>query len=305
MKKLASLILLLAVILSACQAAPSQPSPKTMRILAAETFLQDIAQNVAGSRAVVESLLPLGLDPHSFEPTPRDVARLADSSVIIINGAGFEAWLEETLANAGGQRLVIEASAGLASRVQQPDELPLDEPGGMDPHFWLDPLSVVKYVENIRDGLSQADPDGKPEYEANAAAYISQLQELDQWVRSQVDQIPPDRRLLVTNHESFGYYADRYGLKIAGTILQSVSTSANPSAQQLAGLVDQIRSSGAPAIFLETGANPNLAETVAAETGAKVVTGLLTHSITAADGPAPTYIDMIKYNTSEIVKALK
>jgi ABC-type Zn uptake system ZnuABC Zn-binding protein ZnuA len=305
MKKLTLLFVQLALLLGACQPPPAATPASAVRILAAETFLQDISQHVAGSRAVVESLLPLGLDPHSFEPTPRDVARLANSTVVIVNGSGFEVWLEKTLANAGGQRLVIEASAGLTSRTQQPGEQPLDEPGGLDPHFWLDPLSVIQYVENIRDGLIQVDPGGKSEYEANTQAYTAQLRELDQWIRSQIDQIPPERRLLVTNHESFGYYADRYGLKIIGTVLQSVSTSANPSARQLANLVDQIKATGAPAIFLETGANPNLADQVAAETGATVVTGLLTHSITAPDGLAPTYIDMMKYNTTQIVKALK
>lgn len=305
MKKWMLLFLLFSLLLSACQSAPAAATKPGLKVIAVESFLQDIAQNVAGSRASVSYLLPLGLDPHSFEPSPRDVARLADSSVVIINGGGIEQWLEKAINNIGGQRLIIEASAGLKSRTPQPGEMPVDEPGGLDPHFWLDPLSVVKYVENIRDGLIQADPAGKDEYTANADAYIAQLRDLNGWIQSQIDQIPPARRLMVTNHESFGYYADRYGLKIVGTILQSVSSSATPSAQQMAQLVNQIKSSGAPAIFLETGTNPKLAEQIASETGAVVVTDLLTHSITAPDGLAPTYIDMMKYNTNEIVKALK
>jgi manganese/iron transport system substrate-binding protein len=121
----------------------------------------------------------------------------------------------------------------------------------------------------------------------------------------QVAQIPAERRLLVTNHESFGYFADRYGFRIVGAIVPSVSTGAAPSAQQLAMLVDRIKATGAPAVFLETGANPQLADQLAQETGVRVVTGLYTHSISAPDGPAPTYLEMLRYNTQAIVEALK
>lgn len=301
---------------SACApAAAPTPAPAAaepvLRVLAVETFLADIAQNVAGDRLQVAALMPIGIDPHSFEPTPRDVAKVADSHVLIVNGAGFEAFLGEMLQNAGGQRQVIEAAAGLATRTLQGEEVGQehqdeDEHGHEgDPHFWLDPKNVIQYVENIRAGLSQADPDGAPLYAANAQAYIAQLQELDKWITEQVQQVPEERRLLVTNHESFGYFADRYGFKIIGTIVPSISPTAAPSAQQLAELIDHIKATGAPAIFLETGTSPQLAEQVAAETNVKVVTGLYSHSITAADGLAPTYIDMMKYNTAAIVEALK
>jgi ABC-type Zn uptake system ZnuABC Zn-binding protein ZnuA len=174
-----------------------------------------------------------------------------------------------------------------------------------DPHFWLDPLNVVKYVENIRDGLIAVDPDGTATYTQNAAAYITQLNELDAWIRQQVASIPEERRLIVTNHESFGYFADRYGFTIIGTVIPSVSTGTAPSAQQMARLVDRINKVGAIAIFLETGSNPKLAEQIAEETGIKVVSELYTHSITDASANAPTYIDMMKYNVQAITEALK
>ena len=164
---------------------------------------------------------------------------------------------------------------------------------------------MVRYVENIRDGLSQADPAGKESYAQNADAYIARLQDLDGWIRQQVAQVPPERRLLVTNHESLGYFADRYGLRIVGTIIPSTSSEASPSAQQLVRLIEVIKSTHAPAVFLETGANPQLARQVSQETGVKVVTDLYTHSITPAGGDAPTYLDMMKYNTLAIVNALK
>jgi ABC-type Zn uptake system ZnuABC Zn-binding protein ZnuA len=311
----------------------------SLKVLAAETFLADIAQNVAGERFKVEVLMPIGVDPHGFEPTPQDVARVADSQVLIVNGAGFEEFLDELLQNAGGERQIIEASAGLTQRpaqisegMSQAHEDEHDEHAAEeehtteaehghegeakhtaeeshhhqgDPHFWFDPTLVIKYVENIRNGLSQADPNGAAIYAANADRYIAQLKELDGWIAEQVKQVPPERRLLVTNHESLGYFADRYGFKVVGTIVPNVSPTSSPSAGQVAELIEHIKEIGAPAIFLETGANPQLADQVAKETGIKIETQLFSHSITAPDGPAPTYIDMMKYNTHKIVEALK
>ena len=289
--------------LTACRSKPA--GDQALRVLAVETFLADITQNVAGDRLKVEALMPLGADPHSFEPTPQDVARVAESDVLIVNGAGFEKFLAPLLQNAGGQRLVIEASAGLTPRVPGTGEGASigDDPEG-DPHFWLNPINTIHYVEIIRDGLSQADPAGKDIYARNAQAYIAKLNDLDAWIAAQTAQIPEERRLLVTNHESFGYFADRYGFRVIGAIIPSVSTSASPSAKQLAALIDQIKASGAPAIFLETGSNPQLAQQIAGETGVQVVTDLYTHSVSAAEGPAPTYLELMRYNTSQIVEAL-
>ncbi len=298
-----------ALLLSGCQSvpAPTKPAVPTLNVVAAETFLADIAQNVAGERAVVKSLMPIGVDPHSFEPTPQDVATVAESNVLIINGAGFEGFLDELLKNAGGpstggERTVIEASAGLTPRKPGSTEK-VSEP--IDPHFWLDPNNAIKYVENIRDSLQKIDPLAAVYYGANAGTYIEQLKALDRVIRDQVAAIPESRRLIVTNHESFGYFADRYGFKVIGTIIPSVSTGSAPSAQQLAQLIDSIKATGASAIFLETGTNPQLAQQIASETGIKVVTDLYSHSISDPRGPAPTYIDMIQANVLAIVKALK
>jgi ABC-type Zn uptake system ZnuABC Zn-binding protein ZnuA len=307
------LIISLALGLAACRPqANAQPPADTtgkLNVLATESFLADLTRNVAGERAVVDALIPLGLDPHAFEPTPRDVGRITESEVLILNGAGFEEWLDETISNAGGRRLLVEASSGLTPRTPQPNEAahaPGDEHAGeVDAHFWFDPLLTIRYVENIRDGLIQADPDGAEIYTANAQAYIDSLNELDAWTTQQIAQIPPERRLLVTNHESFGYFADRYGLQIVGAVLPSVSTSASPSAKQMSELIEKIRSSGASAIFLETGANPELAQQISQETGAQIVTGLFTHSLSEPDGPASNYLEMMRYNTGLIVSALK
>lgn len=282
------------------------------KALATVSFLADIAQNVAGSRFEVTALVHPGTDPHSFEPTPADVARIADSELLIANGAGLEEFLGPVLKNIGSRSLLIEAAAGIPSRKPHEEngagsshEADGEHQHEVDPHFWLDPNHVIKYVENIQKGFSEADPDGAGFYAANAGVYIGKLRELDNWIAAQVSQLPQERRLLVTNHESFGYYADRYGFKVVGTVIPSVGTGASPSAQQMAQLIDQIGKTGAKAVFVEIGANPQLAQQIARETGITVITRLYTHSLTAAGGDAPTYLEMMRHNTQAIVEALK
>ena len=288
----------------------SEPA-RLPRVLAVETFLADIAQNVAGTRLKVAALIPLGVDPHEFEPSPADIRRLADCDVLILNGAGLEEALERILKNAGGERITVVATAGLKSRDANPGETAEADAanahgeGDRNPHLWLDPVLVQGYVENIRAGLAKADPAGAELYARNAAAYAGKLRELDAWIREQFAPLPLARRLLVTNHESLGYFADRYGFRVVGSIIPSVSSSASPSARQMADLIRHVRAAKAPAVFLETGTNPQMARQLAAETGVKVVTDLYTHSITAPDGPAPSYIEMMKADTRAIAAALK
>jgi ABC-type Zn uptake system ZnuABC Zn-binding protein ZnuA len=220
--------------------------------------------------------------------------------VLILNGADYEHFMESILENAGGDRLVVEASAGLTSRPSVSDESSTG-----DPHFWLDPNLVITYVENIRDGLSTADPEGAETYKANAEAYIIELKELDVWIQAQVDTLTSEKRYLVTNHDALGYFADRYGFTIVGAVIPSLSSEASPSAQEMATLVEQIRSSNAMVIFLDAMDNPDLAKQIAKEAKIKVITDLYFESLTAPDGLAPTYIDMMRHNTEIIVKGCK
>jgi ABC-type Zn uptake system ZnuABC Zn-binding protein ZnuA len=279
-------------------ASPKASETTAPVVLTSTTFLADIARNVAGERVEVESLLPVGADPHSYQPTPQDVAKIEQSKLLIINGAEYEDFLEPLLENAGGEREVIEASAGLSPRTDAESE------HGIDPHLWLDPNNVIIYVENIREALTHFDPDGAAIYKSNADAYVAQLKDLDVWINEQVSQIAPEKRLLVTNHEALGYFADRYGFTVIGAVVPSVSSDASPSAQQMAELIDQIKASGTPALFLDEVENPALAQQIADETGVKVVEDLHLESLT--DGPpAATYIDMMKHNVTRIVEALK
>ena len=298
MRKSLLSITLAVIFLAGCSGMSNATQTGGLRVLATETFLGDIAQNVAGSRIKIETLLPVTADPHEFQPTPQDAIKIAESRVLIVNGLGYETWLTKTLENSGG--LVVVASKGLS-----PNPDPSGEHPDGDPHMWMNPLNVIHYVENIRDGLTQADPAGKDIYSTNAEAYIAQLKDLDGWVKNQVAQLPPEKRLLVTNHDALGYFSMAYGFKVVGAVIPSVTDEASPSAQQLASLIDTIKSSGAPAIFLDIGENRNLANQIASESGAQVVTDLYVESTSAPDGPAPTYLEMIKHDTSAIVEALK
>ncbi|MCL4386025.1 MAG: metal ABC transporter substrate-binding protein [Actinobacteria bacterium] len=261
--------------------------------IAVETFLADISQNIAGERLDITPLIPIGIDPHEFEPTPDDFTKISKSQLIIINGGGLEGWLEKALKNAGSNAYIINASEDLGD-AKNPD-----------PHYWLDPNYVIDYVKNIRDGLIKEDPQGKDIYLKNSENYISRLKDLDNWIKNEVSIIPEDKRLLVTNHESMGYFAKRYGFKIIGTIIPNVSSDASVSAKEFADLVEKIKASGAKAIFLETGSNPVLAKQLADETGIKVIYNLYTHSLSDKNGEAPTYIDMMKFITKVIVDSLK
>ncbi len=296
MYRLIVLFAVTALVLTACGGQPASPSGTAdSAVLTSTTFLADITQNIAGDRVSVASLLPIGADPHSYQPTPQDAARIANSKLLIVNGADYEHFLELLLANAGGKRQIVEASAGVNPR---------KEAGSVDPHMWLDPNNVILYVENIREGLTSFDPDGALVYQSNANAYVAELKNLDAWIVEQVNQIPAEKRLLVTNHEAMGYFAERYGFTIVGTAIESFSSDASPSAKQMAALIDQIKASGVTAIFLDAGDNTTLAKQIADETGVRVVTDLHLESLT--DGaPAGTYIDMMKYNVTQIVNALK
>ncbi len=291
-KFFAGLSLILLIALSACTT--SSTSAGGVRVLATETWLADIAQNVAGSRLHVAALIPPGVDPHEYQPAPQDAIQLAQADVLIVNGLGYETWLTKSLQDAGGHQTVVTATQGL---------FPAGDPP--DPHLWMDPLNVIRYTVNIRDALMQADPAGKDSYAANAEAYIAKLKGLDAAIKSDVAALPAERRVLVTNHDALGYFASAYGFTIIGAIVPSVTPESSPSAQQMAALIDTVKRTHAPAIFLDVSENTNLADQIASSTGAKVVTDLYVETLSDSSGPAPTYLAMMQHDTQVIVDALK
>lgn len=297
-RKILIVMVIIAVILPACKK-PYDSKTISGNPLAIEMFLADIAQNIAGDRMIIDSLIPPGMDPHNFELTPQDRVRIEESTILIINGAGLEEWISPVLESVEEDKMVIISSDGLTTRQTSGDH------GEIDPHFWLDPLLVIHYVENIRNGFIRVDPEGKLVYEKNAEEYIQKLSDLDEWIKERVTEIPAENRKLVTNHESLGYFADRYGFEIIGAIIPSTTSGSSPSAEELANLVNVIKATGSKAIFIEIESNPQLANQVAGETGIKVIQDLYTHSIPPDSGLSPTYIELMKHDVQILVEALK
>ncbi|MDH7490041.1 MAG: metal ABC transporter substrate-binding protein [Anaerolineae bacterium] len=277
---------------------------ESLRVVATTSIVADVVANVGGDRIALTTLVPLGADPHSFQPTPQDMAALAKAHVVFANGAGLETFLESLMDSVGiGDRLVYVSEGVALLEAAHEHEGEAGHEGG-DPHTWFDPNNVMVWARNIRDTLSALDPVNAAVYQTNAQAYIARLEELDAWIRREVARIPPDSRKLVTDHATFTYFAARYGFEQVGAIFPGYSTLASPSAQELAALEDVIRAQGVKAVFVGKSVNPALAERVAQDTGVRLVF-LYTGSLGGAGSPASTYLDMMRYNVSAIVDALR
>ncbi len=330
---LISLWALTAILLLAgqCGATPSgidaqqEKESQKLRVIATTSIVADIVKNVGSDLIEVNLLLPLGTDPHTFEPTPRDLAAVAEADIIFANGLGLEAFLDEMLKNAGGQAVIVHVSEGIEARrlddaheheseehhdegeehhdegEEHHDD---DDHAGADPHTWTSPANVLIFVDNIERTLSARDPAQSEQYAANAAAYRGKLETLDSWVKAQIENIPVENRELVTDHTAFGYYADRYGLTQVGAVIPSFSAASEPSAKELAELEDAIKVYNVRAIFVGNTVNSAIAERMAQDTGLKLLP-LYTGSLGIAGSGVETYLDYIKYNTNTIVDGLR
>ena len=271
-----------------------------LQVVASTSIVADVVRNVGGDLIDLTTLMPLGADPHAFEPTPQDAAAVADAHVVFINGAGLELFLESLLQSAGAAEKVVSVSQGIELR--RLDDA--HEHGDADPHVWFDPHNVVVWTRNIERALSALDPDHARAYAANSAAYQAQLRELDVWIQEQVAQVPAANRELLTDHTTFGYFAARYGFEQVGAVFPGLSTLAQPSARELAALSDAIRACDVKALFVGTTVNPRLARQVAEDTGTRLVF-LYTGSLSEPGGPAADYLSLMRYDVSAIVDALK
>lgn len=274
-------------------------SGERLQVLATTSIVADVVAVVGGERIDVAALVPRGVDPHSFEPTPQDVRRVADAQVVFENGLGLEAFLGDLVRNAGTGAPVVSVSARI-------DPLPAGADaghGGWDPHTWLDPQNVILWTGTIEASLAALDPHGAAVYARNAQAYRVELESLDAEVEALLAGIPRTQRKLVTDHEEFAYFARRYGFTIVGTVIPAPSAAAEPSAQELAALETAIRTAGVRAVFVSSVVSPALARQVAQDTGVRLVT-LYAHSLTDASGPAPTYLEMMRLLARLIAEAL-
>jgi manganese/iron transport system substrate-binding protein len=277
-----------------------------LQVVATTNIVGDIVGQVGGGRIDLTVLMDIGIDPHSYVPNPADTAAIHDAHVVFANGAGLEADLDEMFETAGGDATHIRLSDGLEVRLagEVDEEASVDHghEEDIDPHVWFDVKNVIHWVETIEGALGALDPANAGGYQANAEAYTQQLEELDAWVMEQVATIPEANRRLVTNHPAFAYLG-RYGLEQVGAVYP-ISPSAEPSAQDIAALQDVIRNYGVPAIFTESTVNPKLAQQVANDTGAELVT-LYSGSLGEPGSGAETYIQLIRYDVTAIVQALK
>ncbi len=271
-----------------------------LKVIASFSILGDLVKNVGGERVEVGTLVGPNGNAHVYEPSPADSRRLADAAVIFVNGLGFEGWLDRLAKASGSKAPIVTASAGIKPRERAGD---LDhDHGRVDPHAWQSVANVKIYIANIRDALIQADPAGQGAYAANMAAYLAKLDALEKEVKETVAKIPADRRRLISSHDSFGYFADAYG--IAFTAPQGVSTEAEASARDVARIISQIRKEKISAVFLENVTDARLIRQIARETGAKIGGTLYSDALTDPNGAAPSYIELIRHNVRQLAAAL-
>ena len=249
-------------------------------------------------------LLKPNVDPHDYEASPADVAAIAGADVIVKNGVGLEAFLDPAISSAGFSGLVVDSGKGVSVRPGNGS----DEEKAGDPHIWHNPLNAKIMVRNIADGLAAKDPQDKPAYESNVTAYAAKLDALDTDIRRQIDTLPAGQRKLVTNHDAFGYYVERYHLQFVGSIIPSFDTSAELSGKDLSNLVAKIKATGVKAIFSESSLPPKTADTVGREAGVTVVGGedaLYGDTLGPTGSDGDTYLKMEEHNTKTIVNALR
>ena len=271
------------------------PGPNALKVVTTTTVFADIVQNVGGSRVAATSIIPPGVGPEDYEPKPDDARKLADAKMIVSNGVGLDDFLGKLLASgSGGQTPHLVLGDGIPTMTVDGEE---------NPHFWLDPTLVKQfYLPAIARKLTELDPEGKATFDANVASYGAQLDALDTELKAEIDTIPAANRRLVTFHDAFPYFARHFGFELIGVILANVGQ--DPSAADLAALVDKVKAAGVKAVFSEAQFNPKLSETLAQEAG---ITSVVTTLYNDALGPAPadTYLGLMRWNVDEIVAALK
>ncbi|MCY7417417.1 MAG: metal ABC transporter substrate-binding protein [Chloroflexi bacterium] len=273
------------------------PSPGTdaLKVVTTTTVFADIVRNVVREHASVVSIIPAGVGPEDYEPKPADAILLADADLIVSNGVGLDDFLQKLLdSGTGGQTPQLVLGSAIPTLMVE---------GEANPHFWLDPTLVAQYyVPAIIGALSTVDPAHGADYGNSGSAYVGQLMQLDTELQAMVATIPEANRKLVTFHDAYPYLAEHYGLELVGVVLQNVG--AEPTAAELAALVEQVRAAGVKAVFSEAQFNPELAQTLADEAGiSSVVTNLYNDALGAA--PADTYVGLMRYDIEQIVSALR
>ena len=292
---LSPILTVVMVVVAACGGGPSSSGAGPLSVVATTTVFADVVRNVGGDRVSVTSIIPAGVGPEDYEPKPNDARKLAGADLIVSNGVGLDDFLD---------KLVAAAGEGGVSRLVLGDGIPtITVDGEANPHFWLDPSLVAShYVPAISAALTKLDPAGATTYAANAAAYTTQLAALDAANKAKIETIPVANRKLVTFHDAFPYFAAHYGFDVIGVILANAGQE--PSATELAALVDKVKAAGVKAVFAEAQFSPELAHTLAQEAGvSSIVTSL--YNDTVGPPPTDTYLTMMAWNVDHIVQSLR
>jgi ABC-type Zn uptake system ZnuABC Zn-binding protein ZnuA len=296
MRPLLAVLFALALIAAGCgEDDQGGGSSGGFEVVATTTQAADLARNVAGTRATVNGLMAPNADPHEYEVRPRDVEAISEAGLIVRSGGDLDEWLQEAIEGSGAEAPVLTLIDHVATRKGEEEGEPID------PHWWQDPRNAERAVAAIRDELIRADPGGAAEYRANADAYLAKLRRLDQGVAACMDKVPPDRRKLVTTHDALGYYADRYGIEVIGTVIPALTTEGQPSAGETAELVKTIRTEGVTTIFAESSVDPKVEAAIARESGAHVGEELWADTLGPQDSSGATYLQSIAANTRALV----
>ena len=271
-----------------------------LKLVATFSILGDLVKNVGGDRVAVATLVGPNSDAHVYSPTPADAKTLVQAKVVFVNGLGLEGWLTRLVTASGSKAPTVVASTGIKTRRMEDEHH-----GGQfvtDPHAWQSIANARIYVVNIRDGLAKADPGGSAVYAANATAYLAKLDALESDVKAIIEKIPAGHRRIITTHDAFGYFGAAYGMAFIAP--QGVSTESEASAKDVAKIITQIRTQKIPAVFMENISDPRLMQQIARETGAKIGGTLYSDALSDGNGPAATYIDMMRNNVREFAAAL-
>ena len=281
----------------ACGAGLAAAAP--LQVASLSTVLSDVARNVGGDKVQLAEIVKGGVDPHEFQPSPSDVQRVSDADLVLVSGKGMEGYLAKLEEAAGAPNKFVNVGDAIGASLKLKDDGKVIE----DPHWWHSVANVEKAVGVVRDAMIKADPADKDAFTANAAAYETQLGDLDKFIRLKVAELGRDKRKLVTSHDAFQYFARDYGFTIYP--IEGVSTAEEPSTHRVAELLGTIKQEHVKAVFFESTQNPKVIAEITKETGAKVGGELYADGLGAPGGDAATYLDMMHHNVNTVVNALK
>jgi zinc/manganese transport system substrate-binding protein len=270
-----------------------------LRVVASFSILADMVRQVGGDAVLVEALVGPDGDVHVYEPRPKDLHTLLASRLLVRNGLGLEGWMDRLTGATGFRGTVVVAAEKVTPRTMQ-------EAGGAiatDPHAWQDPRNAVLYVQAISEALASVDAPHAASYRDGAARYATQIEETDAWIAARLGPIPPGQRRIITTHDAFGYYGTRYAIEFLSA--EGISTEFEPSAKAITALVRQIEREKVRAVFIENMTSPKMAEMLARETGAVLGGTVYSDALSPPDGPAATYLEMMRHNTTLFATALR